>query len=93
MYQTCGGEKNILLLKAWHVFAVIAAVNWTVQLDYQEFKLSDDIRHLYVPKCLTAMITIRIYLNYTPSSFTGHRSLRLRHNTEFAFQTAPISLL
>ena len=37
---------------AWNTFAVIATVHWTVQLDEQEFKLSTDIRHLYVPKCL-----------------------------------------
>ena len=31
----------------WYVFAVVATVNQTVQLDKQEFKLSADIRHLY----------------------------------------------
>ena len=55
----------------WHVFAVIATVNRTVRLNEHEFKLSVDIRHIYVPKCLKSIIFMIVYLNYTPSSFTG----------------------
>ena len=41
------------LLKQQHVFyfTVIATVNWTVQLDYQECKLSANIRYVYVLGC------------------------------------------
>jgi hypothetical protein len=33
---------------ALYFFAVIATVNWTVQLDKEEFKLSAHVRHVYV---------------------------------------------
>ena len=33
---------------SWYTFTVIATVHWTVQLDEQEFKLSANIRYIYV---------------------------------------------
>ena len=46
---------------AWYYFTVIATVNWTVQLDYQEFKLSAHIRYVYVLG--NVFVTYKLMLN------------------------------
>jgi hypothetical protein len=64
---------------AWYYFTVIATVNWTVQLDQQEFKLSANIRHVYIlGNVLVTYNLMLIALAYVSSTvpWMGHRSRR-----------------
>ena len=64
---------------AWYSFTLIATVNGTVQLDEQEFKLSANIRYVYVlgSVCVTYNLML-IALAYVSSTipWEGHRSQR-----------------
>jgi hypothetical protein len=44
MFKTVHSPQTL----AWNYFTVIATVNWTLQLFEQEFKLSANIRYVYV---------------------------------------------
>ena len=57
---------------ARQTFHVKPIVHRTMQVDEQDFKLLTNIRHLYVPRCLISIIFTIIYLNCTPSNFTGN---------------------
>ena len=63
----------------WITFTVIATVNWTVQLDEQEFMLSANIRYVYVlGNVLVTYNLMRIASARVSSTvlWKGHRSRR-----------------
>ena len=57
--QDCPNVPNLFIHR--YYFTEIAAVNWTVQLDKQEFKLSANIRYVYVLG--DVLVTYNLMLN------------------------------